>query len=126
MQQELTIRQVAEITGLSAHTLRYYERIGLLESVNRTSSGYRTYDAANIAWIEFLNRLRENGMSIRQMQKFSVLRNQGSVTVRERRILLEQHRDIVKNHLAKLEQNLKTIEDKITYYKELEEKNNDQ
>ena len=126
MQQELTIRQVAEITGLSAYTLRYYEHIGLLESVNRTSSGYRTYDAANIAWIEFLNRLRENGMSIRQMQKFSVLRNQGSVTVRERRILLEQHRDIVKNHLAKLEQNLKTIEDKITYYKELEEKNNDQ
>ena len=125
MQEELTIKQVAEITGLSAHTLRYYERIGLLSSVNRTSNHYRIYDPANIAWIEFLNRLRETGMSIQQMQEFSILRNKGPVTAHERRIFLEEHRDLVKNHLAKLEQNLKAIEEKIDYYKELEEKSNE-
>ena len=101
MEQEnnLTIQEVGKITGLSVHTLRYYERIGLLNSVNRNSNGYRLYDSTNIAWIEFLNRLRETGMSIHQMQEFSTLRNLGATTISDRRLLLEQHYQTVKTKL---------------------------
>lgn len=126
MEQEnnLAIQEVAKITGLSVHTLRYYERIGLLNSVNRNSNGYRLYDSTNIAWIEFLTRLRETGMSINQMQEFSTLRNLGATTISDRRLLLEQHHQMVKNQITKLEQNLIIIEDKVRHYKELEEHHN--
>ncbi len=58
----LTIEQVAECTGLSAHTLRYYEQIGLLDHVGRATSGHRCYAAKDLAWLEFLTRLRATGM----------------------------------------------------------------
>lgn len=121
LENNLTIQQVAKITELSVHTLRYYERIGLLNSVNRTTNGYRLYDSTNIAWIEFLNRLRETGLSIHQMQEFSTLRNLGATTISDRRLLLKQHSQMVKNQITKLEQNLIVVEDKIRHYKELED-----
>ena len=64
MGTDLTIQQVAALTQLSEHTLRYYERIGLLDPVNRASSGHRRYSTGDIAWIEFLTRLRTTGMPI--------------------------------------------------------------
>ena len=83
MDRDLTIQQVAERTGLSAHTLRYYERAGLLDPVGRAESGRRRYAAANLAWLDFLTRLRATGMPIRQMQEFAALRRRGTETVRE-------------------------------------------
>lgn len=63
--------QVAVVTQLSVHTLRYYERIGLVAPICRASSGHRRYSSQDIAWIEFLTRLRATGMPIRQMQQFA-------------------------------------------------------
>ncbi|MEU6574672.1 MerR family transcriptional regulator [Streptomyces sp. NPDC046805] len=77
----LTIAQVAERTGLSHDTLRYYEKAGLIERVGRTAGNQRRYRAADLAWLEFLLRLRETGMSIADMQRFAQLRSQGDVTV---------------------------------------------
>ncbi|MEM8535189.1 MAG: MerR family transcriptional regulator, partial [Chloroflexota bacterium] len=74
MEQELTIQQVAAATGLSSYTLRYYERIGLLDPVGRATSGHRRYTTHDIEWIAFLNRLRAIGMPIRQMQEYAELR----------------------------------------------------
>lgn len=122
MEQEFTIQQVAGITDLSAHTLRYYERIGLLDYVSRTNSGYRSYSAKDLAWIEFLNRLRVTGMPIQIMQEFASLRRKGDKTVRERRKLLEQHERNIRTHMTKLEENLRQIEKKINLYKEMEER----
>ena len=73
METELTIQQVATLTGLSVHTLRYYERNGLLEPVNRATNGHRRYRTEDITRIEFLTRLRTTGMPIRQMQQFARL-----------------------------------------------------
>ncbi|MCA9976226.1 MAG: MerR family transcriptional regulator, partial [Anaerolineales bacterium] len=64
----LTIQEVAEMTGLTAHTLRYYEKIGLLESIDRHGNGHRRYDEADLGWIHFLKLLRGTGMPIQQMQ----------------------------------------------------------
>lgn len=120
MEEEFTIQQVAKMTGLSAHTLRYYERIGLLHAVNRNTNGYRRYSSADIAWIEFLTRLRKTGMPIRTMQHFAHLRNKGNETVHERRVLLEKHQNEVQNRLNDLQQNLIALEAKIQLYKRLE------
>ncbi|WAH37468.1 MerR family transcriptional regulator [Alicyclobacillus dauci] len=126
MEQAFTIQEIAAITGLSVHTLRYYERIGLLDPVSRTENGYRSYSAKDIAWVEFLNRLRVTGMPIRTMQEFASLRRKGDATVRERRELLEQHETNIRAHMAELEQNLRQIEKKIDLYKEMEEKHDTQ
>lgn len=120
MGTDLTIQQVAALTQLSEHTLRYYERIGLLDPVNRASSGHRRYSTGDIAWIEFLTRLRTTGMPIRKMQQFAALRRQGDLTVAERRMLLEAHRLEVQAKLDELQDNLFEIEQKIQHYKTLE------
>ncbi len=120
METDLTIQQVAALTQLSEHTLRYYERIGLLAPVSRASSGHRRYSDRDIAWIEFLTRLRTTGMPIRKMQDFAALRRQGDPTVAQRRRLLEAHRQEVQAQIDELQVNLCEIEHKIQHYKTLE------
>ena len=71
--------------------MRYYERIGLLEPVGRAQNGHRRYTQRDLAWIDLLIRLRDTGMPRAQMVRFAQLRRQGSATLTERRILLEQH-----------------------------------
>ncbi len=118
----LTIEQVAEHIGLSVHTLRYYERIGLLDPVGRAASGHRRYAAKDLAWLEFLTRLRATGMSIRQMQEFAALRRQGDTTIAERRALLEAHQQMVQMHIEDLQRNLEAITRKIHILFTIEEK----
>ncbi len=121
METELAIQQVAALTGLSMHTLRYYERIGLLDPVQRASSGHRRYSAGDIAWIEFLMRLRATGTSICQMHQFADLRRQGHATVGARRALLETHALDVQHRLQELHDHLAAIEEKMKHYQELEQ-----
>ena len=120
MDAELTIQQVAALTQLSTHTLRYYERIGLLTQVSRASSGHRRYSKKDIAWINFLTKLRATGMPIVKMQQFAELRRQGDSTIPERRFLLEVHQQEVQEQLNRLNQHLAIIQDKIELYKKME------
>ena len=122
MAEELTIQQVAEATGLSAHTLRYYERCNLIAPISRLANGHRRYSANDIRWIEFLNRLRMTGMPIRQMQAYAALVRQHPDAVNERRKLLEIHRQNVFEQIEKLQENLAIIDWKIQHYQELETK----
>jgi DNA-binding transcriptional MerR regulator len=117
----LTIEQVAERTGLSAHTLRYYERVRLLDPIGRATSGHRRYAAQDLAWLEFLTRLRTTGMPIRYMQRFADLRRRGNTTIAERRALLEEHKRAVQAHINDLQQNLEMITTKIMDYQRMEE-----
>ena len=125
MEKYLTIHQVSERTGLSVHTLRYYEKIGLIHSVKRSSNQYRLYDIDNLLWIEFLMRLKQTGMPIHQMIQFAYLRSLGSSTVNDRRKLLEEHYHSVVKQVEELQNSMKVIQDKINYYKDLEEKNHE-
>jgi DNA-binding transcriptional MerR regulator len=118
----LTVRRVSELTGLSEHTLRYYERIGLLDAVGRAANGHRRYTADDVAWIEFLTRLRATGMPIRMMRRYADLRRAGASTTEERRALLEMHRKEVGERLEDLGRNLAVIEEKIEMYKEMEQR----
>lgn len=118
--QTLTIQQVAQQTGLTVHTLRYYERNGLLEPVDRATSGHRRYSAEDVARIEFLTRLRATGMPIHQMQEFARLFREQPEAIGDRRALLEAHERAVQAHIQELQRNLEVIQWKIGYYKQLE------
>ena len=121
MEKELTIQQMAQATGLSAHTLRYYERAGLMiEHVRRDEGdGYRSYSHQHVAWIEFLKRLRATGMPIRDIQRYTELLRQGEQTIPERLQQLKQHQSRVEEHLKEVEQHLEAISSKIAYYEQL-------
>jgi DNA-binding transcriptional MerR regulator len=111
----LTIAEMAERTGVSAHTLRYYERIGLL-SVARDAAGYRIYTAGDYARVVFLNRLRMTGMSIRDLQRYIALVAEGEASVPERLQMMLAHREAVRAQIQELTFALDTIEFKIAAY----------
>src|SRR5947209_1710987 len=113
METELTIQQVAQQTGLSIDTLRYYERIGLLEPVRRASSGHRRYTQQDIGWIDLLIRLRDTGMPRAQMVRYAQLRRQGAATTIERRVMLEQHQRSLEQKMRELEQHMAAVREKI-------------
>ncbi len=120
METELTIQQVAQQTGLSIDTLRYYERIGLLEPVGRTQSGHRRYTQQALDWINLLIRLRDTGMPRAQMVRFAQLRRLGNATLTERRLMLEQHQHALEQHMQELEQYMAALQQKIARLKERE------
>lgn len=112
----MKIGELAKLSGLSAHTIRYYERIGLLPYADRNQSSQRDYDASILIWISFLNRLKTTGMPIREMLRYAALREKGIGTEAERRQLMEQHRDRVRAHVAELQACLLVLDTKITGY----------
>jgi len=120
METELTIQQVAQQTGLSIDTLRYYERIGLIEPISRAESGHRRYTQQDIAWIDLLLHLRNTGMPRAQMVRFAQLGRQGSATLTERRLMLEQHQQTLQQRMQELEQHLTVLQFKIAHLKEIE------
>ena len=125
MDRRLAIGEFSRLTGLSAETLRYYERVGLLNPIERASGGQRRYSGDDAVWVEFLTRLRATGMSIARMREFAELRRRGADTLRERRELLEAHRSDVETRQAQLADNLGVIAAKIEHYRAMEETNGD-
>jgi DNA-binding transcriptional MerR regulator len=115
----LTITEVAARTGLSADTLRYYEKACLISPVSRSAGGQRRYAASDMAWIEFLLRLRDTGMCIADMQQFAELRSGGDTTVAERLALLRGHRQRLTERIRQLQANGAALDDKIGYYQAL-------
>ncbi len=120
MENLFSIQQVASMTGLSTHTLRYYEKIGLIKNVQRDQTGYRQYTDVDLAWIQFLIRLRVTGMPMLKMKQFSDLRQKGDSTITARKELLEEHYKDVLGKIEELELNSQRIEEKIAHYKKLE------
>jgi DNA-binding transcriptional MerR regulator len=113
--QTLTIAEVAEKTGVSAHTLRYYERIGLLD-VGRLASGHRRFTERDVERVVFIGRLRATAMPIREIQRYFDLVAEGPQTEDERLALLQAHRGSVRVRLSELEAALDAIERKIAFY----------
>jgi DNA-binding transcriptional MerR regulator len=112
----MKIGELAKRSGLTGHTIRYYERIGLLPRARRDRSGQRDYDDAILAWIEFLGRLKTTGMPIREMLVYARLRSEGASTTDERRALLERHRVGVRRRLSELQASLLVLDEKIAGY----------
>ena len=115
----LAISEVAETTGLSTHTLRYYERAGLmLTPVDRASSTHRRYSDADVAWVGFLTKLRATGMPIAVVREYADLVRRGEATTADRLELLQRHRIEVVAQLEEINQSLAAIDTKIAIYEE--------
>ncbi|MEV8512630.1 MerR family transcriptional regulator [Dactylosporangium sp. NPDC051484] len=118
MDDGYTIAEVAERTGLTAHTLRYYERAGLLSPPERGTNGHRRYSDVDLGMLRILTRLKATRMSIAEMRRYAELCRTGSATFEARRLLLEEHRQQVLERIAGLRTDLELIESKIKFYAE--------
>ena len=114
----LTIAETAEASGVSAHTLRYYERAGLIGGVDRAASGHRRYGDEDLAWIHTIQCLRATGMPIRDIRRYAELARSGQDNWEARLALLEQHRAAVQAQLDEVQGHLAFIDRKITTYKD--------
>lgn len=111
----MNIKTVAKNTGLTTHTLRYYEKIGLLININRDSSGHRSYSEQDLIWIAFIKRLKATNMPLEEIKQFASLRMYGDKTILDRVALLENHAQRVEKQI----QTLKTHQQKIAQKIEL-------
>ena len=115
----VNIGQFSDITGLSPHTLRYYENIGLLAKVARNQSGHRDYSKKDREWIAFIIRLKDTGMPLKQIMHYATLRAEGVETSDERKAILEQHSNILEMKIAEEVEHLEALKEKIKYYNNL-------
>lgn len=115
----MTLGETCESTGVSTHTLRYYERIGLLDDIERTASGHRTHSDDDLGRIEFLTLLRATGMPIARMQHFMDLTRGGDGTVADRVTLLEEHRSDIDEQSSRLRECAAAIDRKLGMYRQL-------
>ena len=114
----LSIAEAARRTGVSVHTLRYYERAGLVvTAVDRTAGGRRRYHQLDLDWIVICTRLRATGMPIRTIRRYAQLVSAGPGNEQERLALLEAHRADVTAKLAEIRENLELIDHKIGVYR---------
>ena len=117
-QAGLSIAEAARRTGVSAHTLRYYERAGLVVTrVDRTTGGRRRYRLEDLVWINVCTRLRATGMPIKAVRRYAELVSAGPGNEKERLALMEAHRDDVLAKLDELQENLQLIDHKIDVYR---------
>ena len=107
---------------MTAHTLRYYERVGLIQPVGRARNGHRRYSEADAAWLHFLHCMRATSMPIREMQRYAALREMGETTGEQRRKLLEDHQATIAEQIVALQKAHALLTHKIANYRKLEER----
>jgi len=112
-----TIDEAAAQTGLSKHTLRYYEREGLLPPISKASSGHRRYTDDDIGWVRFLQLLRATGMPIREAKEFVTLTWAGDHTIPQRVAVLTAYRAALVERMAQDVEHLAALNYKVDYYK---------
>lgn len=116
----MKISEAAERSGLSVDTLRFYEKIGLIAPVMRDDAGRRDYGEDDIGWIRFLDQLNATGMKQAERVRYARLRQEGAATYRERREMLEVHREVIAARLEAMKDTLMLMDRKVAHYKDLE------
>jgi len=112
----MNVREFSKCVGISPHTIRYYEKIGLLRDVQRLPNGHRYFSDKDIQWIGFIQRLKATGMPLDQIHQYAELRAQGDSTLLARQKLLETHAHTLKENLAKQQYHLDKLNEKIAFY----------
>ncbi|CAL9437654.1 MerR family transcriptional regulator [Streptomyces sp. enrichment culture] len=115
-QDHYTISEVVAFTGLTAHTLRWYERIGLMSGVDRSHTGQRRYRNRDLDWLDFVGKLRMTGMPVADMVRYAEMVREGESTYADRRELLESTRRDALTRIAELQDALAVLDRKIGFY----------
>lgn len=114
----MKIAEVSKEYGLSADTLRYYERIGLLQNVTRTASGIRDYSEQDCARVQFVKCMRAASVSIEALIEYMALMDEGDATLEARKALLEEQRELVRGRIAEMQAGLDRLDYKIDNYEQ--------
>jgi len=114
----MSVQQFAARTGLSAHTLRYYEKIGLLRQVARDASGFRVYGPRDLEWVGFILRLKETNMALDDIIRYADLRELGDSTLEARQTLLEAHAAKLQERLQRDREHLDALQKKFELYRQ--------
>lgn len=112
----MTIAEVAKEYNISADTLRYYERIGLLPAVNRTQGGIRDYNEADCRWVEFIKCMRSAGLSVEALTEYVMLAQKGESTFEQRKQILIEQREHLRQRIQDLQESLERLDFKISNY----------
>ena len=112
----MTIAEASRKYGLTADTLRYYERIGLIPTVPRDRGGKRDYDENACQWVELIKWFRSAGVQIEALVEYVELNQQGDETWDQRRALLVHQRELLQERIAEMRQSLEKLNYKIAYY----------
>jgi DNA-binding transcriptional MerR regulator len=113
----MTIGAFAKLCGVSEDTLRYYEKIGLIRHIARDAVGRRYFKAEDLAWIEFVKRLKDTGMPLAEIKRYADLREKGRSTLQARYRLLKQHAVVLADRIRADSVNLDKLKQKMAFYK---------
>lgn len=113
----ISIGELSRRSGLSPHTLRFYEAEGILKPAGRTASGHRQYHGEDILWLEFVLRLKLTGMPLAGIKQYAALRSRGEKTLQLRLTMLELHRERLVTKLDELSTCVSVLDDKIRTYR---------
>ena len=121
----MRISEVSERYDISPDTLRYYERVGLIPTVNRSESGFRDYDQTDVGWVEFIKYMRSAGLTIEVLTEYVELVQLGDHTSEARKQILIDQRDELVRKIEEMQKTLDILDYKIAVYeKALAEKEN--
>ena len=121
----MKIADLSRSSGLTAHTIRYYERIGLMPYAARNDAGHRDYGAETLTWITFIGHMKAAGMPIAEMLRYALLRKQGDARAPQRAAMLRTRRDQVARQIAALNDTLSVLDAKIDTYDRQEKTDDD-
>ncbi|KPG73035.1 MerR family transcriptional regulator [Enterococcus sp. RIT-PI-f] len=114
----MNIKQVSELTGVSADTIRYYEKIALIPPVKRNKNGVRTFDEEDLKWIKFTRQMRNAGLSIDGLTHYLALFSEGRQTVPERKQLLADQIAVLREKITDMTEAVERLEFKLAHYDE--------
>lgn len=112
----VTIKEAAELTGITVDNLRYYERIGLIPKVPRTKSGIRDYDESSLSWINFAMYFKKGGMPLESIREYIQLALEGEETKPARKEILIEAKEMLENKMAEIQESLDVINYKLDTY----------
>ncbi|HRX60552.1 MAG TPA: MerR family transcriptional regulator [Candidatus Competibacter sp.] len=115
----ISIGELSRLSGVSPHTLRFYEAEGILKPAGRAANGHRRYRREDILWLEFVLRLKLTGMPLAEIKQYAVLRAQGEETLQLRLAMLKLHRERLVTKIEELSTCARALDDKIHTYRQM-------
>lgn len=115
----ISIGELSRLSGISSHTLRFYEAAGILKPAGRAANGHRRYRREDVLWLEFVLRLKRTGMPLAEIKDYVVLRAQGEKTLQSRLSMLKLHRERLATHMNELAICASALDDKIRSYRRM-------
>lgn len=115
----LSIGELSRLSGLSTHTIRFYESVGVLKPAGRAANGHRRYHSDDILWLEFVLRLKVAGMPLAEIKQYAHLREQGETTLHPRLAMLKRHRERLAAKIDELSNCADVLDEKIGVYRKM-------